>query len=582
MPKHPNVQRRDGRYYYRRRIPSDLVQAGCYGKAKDIKRALKTSDIATANRLAITVALQIDEDFQNKRRELGKPRKFARTCKPDEKRRFSEISEIERTDFVMRFFISKERAAAEMRQESDPDIRKELLSNVRDDLAGIDGELTNPSCNWLVEIRKALEADGISTEDADNASLRDLAVKMQRAAVEAAARTESVLSGKPFESFDPLFKNFHADSPMPSRALATKTVADLCRKYLAYNEDRVKSGRIARSTIPKIEMRCRIMADFFGNGKSLAAINREDAARLVDFLQTIPSNAAKRYKSLSLVEAAKREAKLPKKRLLHPETADDYLSGLSAMLNYAIEVGWLQENPLKGRTIRERLPKLVKRNRQTLTPDEMTRVFSSPDFLKQKRGKLAARFWIPLLCLFHGTRANEVAGMHGADVREHAGISFLNLKDTKERRLKTESSARLVPVHQKLIDMGFLEYVAKRREEDPSGFLFAGLSRNSNGSMADGIGKWWQRLVISTLGPPPSDGATGARGIHSLRHSWATAAHAAGLNDSTRKRLGGWSQSEASENYGRGLGELPMLKTAIDRIEFPGVKFPAFRRIKRG
>jgi integrase len=73
----------------------------------------------------------------------------------------------------------------------------------------------------------------------------------------------------------------------------------------------------------------------------------------------------------------------------------------------------------------------------------------------------------------------------------------------------------------------------------------------------------------------------GGRGIHSLRHSWATAARSAGLSDSTRKRLGGWSQSDVSEHYGSRLGELPTLKAEIDKIKFTGVKFPSAKRIKR-
>ena len=580
MPKHPHILNRDGRYYYRKRIPLDLVRTGCYGKKKEIKRTLKTSDLSTANSRAITMALQIDEEFRAKRHEFIKPRKNARPCK-SEKRRFSEIPEIERSNFIMRYFIAMELRASELRLESDPDIRDELLYTVKQDLAVYDGDLTDPQCNWIIQLRKALEADGISTEDADAVPLSDLARKMQRATVEATARTEHALRGEPFETFDPLFAGVHADSPLPSRAKVSKTVGDLCGEYLVHVENRVEKGQLAPSMISKIKMRCLIMADFFDKSKPLASITRDDAARLVDFLPTIPVNAAKRYKGISLVKAAEREGRLDAKRLIHPKTVDDYFTGLSAMLSHAVDLGWLEANPLKGRLIRERLPKVVRRERKTLTPEEMTRVFSLPDFLKQKDGKRPARFWVPLLCVFHGTRANEVAAMRVVDVKEEAKISFLNLRETDGHRLKTASSTRLVPLHQRVIDMGFLEFVAKRREEDPEGYLFPGLSRNDNGSMADGVCKWWARLVKATLGVSTSGGASGARGMHSLRHSWTTAARSAGLSKSTYKRLGGWSQPDASEHYGSRLDELPMLKAEIDKIKFPGVKFPGARRIKR-
>ena len=310
---------------------------------------------------------------------------------------------------------------------------EEMLAGIRIDLGFLDGGLTDEQCNWLVALRKALEAEGIITEGADPSLLRDLAHKMQRAAVESAYRTEQALLGNPHVSRDSLFKDLHADSILPSRAKESRTIGDLCREYMAYNKSRVEKGKLARSTIPKIEMRCRIMEDFFGKGKPLASLNREDAARLVDFLPTLPNNAAKRYRGLSLVAAAERESKLEVKRLIHSETADDYLTGLSAMLTYATELEWINDNPLKARIVRERLPRVLKRDRQTLTPDEMAKVFSSPEFTDQRNGKLAARYWVPLLCLFHGTRANEVAAIHVADVKEDAGIAYLDLREREGR-----------------------------------------------------------------------------------------------------------------------------------------------------
>jgi hypothetical protein len=65
------------------------------------------------------------------------------------------------------------------------------------------------------------------------------------------------------------------------------------------------------------------------------------------------------------------------------------------------------------------------------------------------------------------------------------------------------------------------------------------------------------------------------------REVWAAAARAAGLDDSTRKRIGGSSQADAADGYGWN-GALPMLKTAIDKIEFPKVDFSALRSASKG
>ena len=582
MAGRPNILNLKGRFYFQKRIPMDLVRAKCYGRTEIIKRALKTSDRPTAYRLAQTVAIEVESEFDAKRREIGLASPFAKSANFAESpamRKLSDISDIERRDFIIRAFIANEKRESAVRSvESDPITRETKLDVAREDLAAIEGSGPYAETDWLSMAQKALEENGISIDSTlDAASLQNIADMFRRASVENLWRTERAISGSPFDSRDSYFDSLHADSPLPIAAKASKTVGDLCREYLVYNEERVKTGRLARSTIPKIKMRCLILSDFLGTGKGLLAITTEDAARLVDFLSTLPNHATKRYKGISLVAAAESEGKLKIKRLIHSETADDYLTGLSAMLSYAVERRWMKENPLKGRLVRERLTKPKKRDRQTLSPDEMQRVFSSPTFLAQARGGhrvLEARYWVPLLCLFHGTRANEVAGMRVGDVFETADIPFLNLCETEEHRVKNQNSVRRVPLHHMLVALGFLEFVARRRKEEPDGPLFSGLKRNGNGSMANAVNVWWARHVKGIFGPAPTDGPNGARGVHSLRHSWAAAARACGLDDSTRKRLGGWHQADASEGYGW-HDALPFLKEKIDKIEFPKVDFSA-------
>ena len=583
MPKHPHILKRDGRYYYyQKRVPSDLVRAGCYGKAEIIKRSLKTGDLATANRLAMTLALEIDLEFDAKRREMTLPSAFAKSANSGASpalRRLSNLSDLERRDLIIRAFIANEKLESTVRSfESDSVTRETKLEVAREDMAALGGSGPYADIDWLSAAQKALEADGISIHSTfDGASLQSIADMLRRATLENAWRTERAISGSPYDSRDTYFDSFHSDSPMPTPAKARKTVGDLRRGFMADAAERATAGNLAPSTVKWMEQSAKVMAEFFGEDTDLSSITKKDAARLVAFLPTIPKNAPKRHRGVSVVIAAEREGKLSAKQLIQPKTVGYYFEGISSIFKRAVEWEWLSENPFLGRSIRERIPKVVRRHRQTMTPDEMTKAFSSPDFLSQRmgaKGKLEARFWLPLLCLFLGTRANEVAGMLVSDVKESNGIAFLNLRESEGQRLKTDTSARAVPLHQSLVELGFLEFVSERRERDPKGHLFTGLKRNKNGSMADGVCKWWARQMTNILGASPDDGPTGARGIHSLRHSWVAAARVANVEESTWKRLGGWSLPDASDNYG-GHDVLPFLKTAIDKIEFPKVDFSA-------
>ncbi|MEO5715479.1 MAG: site-specific integrase [Luteolibacter sp.] len=582
VPSIPYTFRRDGRYYVRKRIPSDLIRLKCYGDAKEVKRSLETADPSTARRLALTQALQIDEEFSAKRRECQQA--GIETCvKKSAERRLVDLTQAERTDFVVRFFITQEKQA-KIRTSTDEEARAAVLKIVGEDLQMLEVDSPDPARFSVKSLETRLLKEGISIEDADDQTLRDINEKLHRALTERAWRTVRALTGHPHESRDPFFKDYHADTPFPVAAPASKTVGDLCKEYLEHKRSRIEGGHIAKSSLPKFKMHCLILQDFLGASKLLTSISTDDASRLVEFLPNIPQNAAKRYPKFSLVTAAERESGLKLPRLLHPSTVEDYHAALAALLSHAIELKWMSDNPLRGKLVREKLPRTVSKDRDVLTTDEMNKVFSSDDYLRQRldsKGPGQARFWVPLICLLQGTRSNEVAGMLVTDVESVDGIAFLNLRETTEHRLKNQNSVRRVPLHQQLMDIGFLEFVEERRKHAPDGQLFTGLIRNRNGSMSDAVGKWWQRLMRELCGEPSPDAVTGARGLHSLRHSWVTAARAAGVDESIRKRLGGWAQGNAAGDYGW-AGALPMLKTAIDKIEFSGVRFPPrLRRITR-
>ncbi|MEY3894571.1 MAG: hypothetical protein RLZZ214_90, partial [Verrucomicrobiota bacterium] len=295
VPKHPFIHSRDGCYYFRQRIPLDLVRAGCYGNAKDIKESLRTRDLAKATGLAKSVALRVDEDFKAKRRELGRAKNETKFNSVPALRRLSDLSETEKQDFIMRAFITNERNAGK-RWDDNPDARREMLEIVRGDLGDLDGDLDDRErCDWFLILKETLNAEGISPDGVDDAVIRELAGKLQRAAIETAARTERALNGYQYQTIDPLFKDLIAESPLPAIAAPSKTIRDLCEHYMAHKINRVDGGHIAKSSLPKFKMHCQIMTDFLGAGKTLESITGADATRLVEFLATIPQNATKRY-----------------------------------------------------------------------------------------------------------------------------------------------------------------------------------------------------------------------------------------------------------------------------------------------
>jgi len=86
----------------------------------------------------------------------------------------------------------------------------------------------------------------------------------------------------------------------------------------------------------------------------------------------------------------------------------------------------------------------------------------------------AHRYWLPVVGLYTGARVNEICQINPAmDIIQDAksGIWYFNIDDKSEadvrisKRTKNAGSRRKVPVHAKLIELGFLEYCdwAKRK-----------------------------------------------------------------------------------------------------------------------
>ncbi|MCQ4303732.1 site-specific integrase [Stutzerimonas frequens] len=76
-------------------------------------------------------------------------------------------------------------------------------------------------------------------------------------------------------------------------------------------------------------------------------------------------------------------------------------------------------------------------------------------------------FWMPLVAYFTGARTNEIAQLDTADIREIDGHPCFDFrpddpKAFEAKRVKTEE-ARQVPIHPRLIDLGFLDYLASQR-----------------------------------------------------------------------------------------------------------------------
>lgn len=287
----------------------------------------------------------------------------------------------------------------------------------------------------------------------------------------------------------------------------------------------------------------RALGEIIGPEKPIRALTRLDVREVRRFLETVPARASKGvFKGKSLIWAAERAA-LDDLPTLAPNTVRSYMIALKGVCEFAADPvrGWLDENPVD----KEVPPKKAMRRRHGLTPEQLALAFGA---LADEREADSGHFWVPAVLAYMGARANEIAQLHLDDVRQEKGVTFLDLDNFDEggsrlarRRLKTEVSARCIPVHKALIDAGFDELVARRRSAGEVR-LFPDLKENSLGYYTHEVSRRWGKTLDRVGLTAP------ALTLHSLRHGWKAYAAQALLPTTLIAALGGWT--------GRAVGEV--------------------------
>jgi len=148
------------------------------------------------------------------------------------------------------------------------------------------------------------------------------------------------------------------------------------------------------------------------------------------------------------------------------------------------------------------------------------------------------------LSLYTGSRIGEMTQLRKEDVVEQDGVTALCI--TPEAGTVKDREFRLVPVHPRLIEIGFLTFVASA----PDGALFFDPAqrrrkdaKTPQSELVAGDLSTWSRTV--GLGDPRL-----LRPLHALRHRFMTCARHAYLAEQYVEEIAGHSPGTRNRSYG--------------------------------
>lgn len=209
---------------------------------------------------------------------------------------------------------------------------------------------------------------------------------------------------------------------------------------------------------------------------------------------------------------------------------------------------------------------------RALTAPEVARLFHGPECAAFAADiEQAHCYWLPLLGLYTGARVNEVCQLNPqCDIREEGGIWFMELTedsptDGRVRKSIKTHTTRVVPVHSRLLALGFLGYV-ERVKAAGSVLLFP--QWPPKGGKASGTAGEWFRGHIGALGLRDDTPGFCVHGFHVFRHTFLTRADE--LDVAKAGAVTGHAATGVSKSEGGYVGRrgLEKLQGILEQITF--------------
>jgi integrase len=245
--------------------------------------------------------------------------------------------------------------------------------------------------------------------------------------------------------------------------------------------------------------------------------------------------------------------------------SDIWVSSARTVFTWAVGEKLISRNPFVG--WRVKVPRKTQtRETKAFTNDEIATILTAALAIQPRTKGEAARRWCPWLAAHSGARMGELTQLRGVDVIERDGIHAMKI--SPEAGTTKTGTARIVPVHEHLVEQGFLEFV-KASGKAP---LFynepaqaAAIDDPTNPrkqryvKVREHLAVWVRSLGVDDPELLPN---------HAWRHTFKAVGFRCGIPEKVLDAIVG----HAPASVGRGYGEPTLLDKATELQKFPRYK----------
>ena len=289
--------------------------------------------------------------------------------------------------------------------------------------------------------------------------------------------------------------------------------------------------------------------------KPMEAYTSEELQNFVEDVSKLPPNINKspKYRDKTIDEILAMDIK----KTIAQNTLKKRIDWINILFEWARKADYVSKNRTEGLTFGKKKGKNARDERDPYEKFDLDRLVNSLCYDPTR----PERFWAPLLSLHSGLRLDEGCQLYLYDIKyDENGIPFFDINDEMDKKLKTLSSKRCVPVHPLLIELGFLDYVEKLRKEGKVR-VWEGLKRKRDGYGVD-LGKWYQDFNRYFITEDPK------KVYHSFRHNMEDIMKSHRIEEVLRNDiLGHANKGEGNARYGKQFS-VAVMREVFDIVDY--------------
>ena len=327
---------------------------------------------------------------------------------------------------------------------------------------------------------------------------------------------------------------------------------------------------IRDKTEDEIRNSVKFLTECFGD-IPIGDITKEKSNIIKSHIKNFPKNKTKNSKYRDKDFHSLMKMNIPQQDIIHLTTINKHLGHLSSFMIWCVNNGYCNTNPFTGMKIKQK--KSPRDERDRFTEQELKEMFSKQNYLHYTKVEKDSsyRYWVPLIGIFSGMRCGEICSLYLDNIREISGnqrskrwcFDILEEPNRPDKRLKTQSSRRIVPIHDTLLDLGFIDFINLLKKDTKRKRVFEELDYRE-GTYIRSISRFFNNRYLPLLGIK-----TNKNGFHSFRHSVIDHLKQLGVEPHFINELVGHSQGNIDlDRYGKRYNPDILYNKCVKKIVF--------------